>query len=101
LRDDPVASGTEVVIAAMMAPVSSYAFCCSVIAARMTAACHSNGIASLRTQSCQYLIVSSMKRRPISSTALGTVSSGPSSSVTALPRKTGVPRGRRSAKRPS
>jgi hypothetical protein len=89
LRDVPAASGTDVVIAATMAPVSSNAFCCSVIAARITALCHSNGIASLRTQSRQYFIVSSTNLRPTSSTALGTVSSGPRSSVSESPRKNG------------
>ncbi len=72
-----------------MAPVSSNEFSCSVIAARITASCHSKGMARRRTQSRQYASVSSMKRRPTSATALCTVSSGPSSIVTVSSRKNG------------
>src|SRR6266496_5514591 len=72
----------EVVIAATIAPVSSNTLSCSVIAERITASCHSNGMPSERTQSRQYAAVSSKKRRPTSATAPCTVSSGPSSRVT-------------------
>jgi hypothetical protein len=47
------ASGIEVVCAATMPPVSSKQHKSSVIAARVTALCHSNGTASERTQSRQ------------------------------------------------
>jgi len=40
----PGASGMEVVIAAMIAPLSSYWHSLSVIALRITASCHSSGI---------------------------------------------------------
>jgi hypothetical protein len=73
----------EVVTAATMAPVSSNTLSWSVIAARITASCHSNGIASIRTHSRQCDAVSSMKCRAISDTAPSTVSSGPSTMVTA------------------
>jgi hypothetical protein len=53
LREVPGASGIELVIAAMMAPVSSYEHSLSVMAARITASCHSKGTARPRTQSCQ------------------------------------------------
>src|ERR1043166_5354479 len=77
----------EVVIAATIAPVSSNTLSCSLIAERITASCHSNGMPSERTQSRQYAAVSSKKRRPTSATAPCTVSSGPSSRVTASSRK--------------
>jgi hypothetical protein len=41
VRPEPGASGIEVVCAAMIAPVSSNAESLSVIAARITASCHS------------------------------------------------------------
>ena len=47
------ASGIEVVSAATMAPVSSKLQSLSVMAARITASCQSNGIDSARTQSRQ------------------------------------------------
>jgi hypothetical protein len=81
LRDEPAASGIDVVIAAMIAPVSSYAFMCSVIAARITSRCHSNGIARRRTQSRHQFSVSSIRRRPVSDADVEGVSSGPISSV--------------------
>src|SRR6266542_3630358 len=59
------------------------------MAARITASCHSNGMASARTHSRQYAAVSSRKRLPTSATAPCTVSSGPSSRVMASSRKKG------------
>src|SRR2546430_1759856 len=56
-------------MAATIAPVSSNTLSCSVIAERITASCHSNGMPSERTQSRQYAAVSSKKRRPTSATA--------------------------------
>ena len=89
MRPDPSDSGIEVVIAATIAPVSSKWLSCNAIAARITAACHSNGIASRRTQSRHQAIVSSMKCLPIPATASLTGSSGPSTSVTASSTKNG------------
>jgi hypothetical protein len=44
LRTLPGASGMEVVIAAMIAPLSSYWHSFRVIALRITASCHSSGM---------------------------------------------------------
>ncbi len=48
-------------MAATMAPVSSKALSLSVMAARITASCHSKGMPSERTHSCQYCVVSSQE----------------------------------------
>ncbi len=66
-----------VVIAAMIAPVSSYMQSFSVIAARMTASCHSSGTASARDQCCQYSAVRSSKSRAVSAMPVAIVSSTP------------------------
>src|SRR6266576_3506943 len=65
-----------------MAPVSTNTLSLSVIAARITASCHSNGIASERTHSRQYAVVSERKCLPTSPAASCSVSSGPRTSVT-------------------
>jgi len=66
-----------VVIAAMIAPVSSYMHNFSVIAARMTASCHSSGTARARDQYCQYWAVRSSKSRAVSAMPVAVVSSTP------------------------
>jgi hypothetical protein len=48
-----------VVMAAMMAPVSSNSQSLKVMAARITASCHSNGSASARTHRRQWSVVRS------------------------------------------
>ncbi len=80
-----------VVIAATIAPVSSYWHSFSVIAARITASCHSSGSASRRVQWRQYRQVCSSNSRAVSSTSPISVSSGPSSRLTARSSVNQVP----------
>ena len=76
------ASGMLVVIAATMAPVSSNWHSFSVIAARITASCHSSGNARRRVHWRQYSDVISSKSRAVSSMPPDSVSSGPISRLT-------------------
>ena len=69
------------VSAANTAPVSSKLQSFSVMAARITAACQSNGMLRSRTHVCQYDVVSARKLRASVSGFSGTVSSAPTSRV--------------------
>ena len=69
-------------MAATIAPVSSNWHSFSVIAARITASCHSSGTARRRVQRRQYSAVCSSKSREVSSIPADSVSSGPSSRLT-------------------
>jgi hypothetical protein len=80
-----------VVIAATMAPVSSYWHNLSVMAARITASCHSSGTASRRVQWRQYSAVCSSNSRAVSSMPPASVSSGPSSSDTGVASENQTP----------
>ena len=65
-------------VAAMIAPVSSKVQSFSVIAARMTASCHSGGMASRRVHCRQWLSVSSWKERAMLPASSESDSSAPS-----------------------
>jgi len=67
-----------VVIAATIAPVSSYWHIFSVIAERITASCHCKGTARPRVQRSQCSEVCSSNSRAVSSMPPDRVSSGPS-----------------------
>jgi hypothetical protein len=71
-----------VVIAATIAPVSSNWHSLRVMAARITASCHSSGSARRRVQCRQYNEVCSSKSRAVSSIPPDRVSSGPISRLT-------------------
>ncbi|MCY1375648.1 hypothetical protein D9M69_630780 [compost metagenome] len=81
MRCEPGASGIELVTAAMIAPVSSKLHSLRVIAARITTSCHSKGIASARTHSCQQALV---RLRKLLTTSSGASSSGSSTPITRL-----------------
>jgi len=68
-----------VVMAATIAPVSSYRHSFKVMAARMTACCHASGTARRRVQWRQYSSVFSSCQRALSSMPLSSASSAPSS----------------------
>jgi hypothetical protein len=79
-----------VVIAATSAPVSSNEHNFSVIAARITAVCHSNGTDSRMVKARQYATVCSRNSRPVSITGARSDSSGPSISTISSSRMNGV-----------
>ena len=83
-----------VVIAATIAPVSSNWHSFNVIAARITASCHSSGSASRRVQWRQYSEVCSSNSRAVSSIPPDSVSSGPNSRLTGPCSENQVPSAR-------
>jgi hypothetical protein len=78
----PGASGMLVVMAATIAPVSSYWQSFKVIAARITASCHSSGTARRRVHSPPVRRSCSSNARAVASIPPSRVSSGPSTRLT-------------------